>query len=361
MPKVRSSAGPPRSRVEYLSETDPNQETRGRARPPFSGLSLLGFVVALAAIMLALLIGDSLPPERAQALCLYSLKLPGPARLLLNCDSNEFMLNANDPASLLEPGAARQTRPALIIAAYVGSFITAPIAKLIEPFMPQDPGDTVKNVEKAHLGLRTLLPVYLSYLALNLIFLVGAFLFYTATLREVTNADTVLATGLLTLVGFLLAGNDVVKAFVWSPHTQMLNIFIPVLGCWLLTHPIERSIWSLVLWSLALAIGILGYAAFVILLPCLIGSQILARHARGSQWLRVRSAAEVALVGVLSAIPVLLWGALLHLFVGSITLIETSRYHEVVWIAEAWAEGPRALLVAVGTKSWFFLYRKSVV
>lgn len=329
-------------------------EERGllrRARP------VLLFLAALAAIMVGLLFERPLTPGRIQelqSLCIYPLQLRGPTRLLLNCDSNEFMAVADDPSRLLEPGGARHSRPAFVVAAYLGSFVTAPVAALLQPLIPTDPGGAAKNVEKAKTGLQTLLPVYLSYLGINVAVLVAAFLLYLSAVQAVLDARP-LPLALLTTIGFLLAGNDVVKAFVWSPHTQMLNIFLPALGCWLLARPARRSAASLSLWSLGIAVGLLAYAAFAMVVPCLVGAQMLARRRAGEPMFGASALWEAALVGVIAVAPALLWSMFVRATVGSFDLIEVSKYHELVWVWEAMARGPAELVRASTAMAWFFL------
>jgi hypothetical protein len=161
------------------------------------------FLGILAAIMLALLVGKPLTPAQEDAFCLENFSLPGPFRILLNCDSYGFMRSANAPSSLLRPGNLRQSRPIFIVAGYVASFVAAPVVFVLKALVPR-------------LALQTLLSLYLGYLLINIALLLLAFRFYTRTIASSAVAHLYYPL-VLALSGVLLVANDVVKAFIWSP------------------------------------------------------------------------------------------------------------------------------------------------
>jgi hypothetical protein len=308
------------------------------------------FFLALLAIMVGLLVGGDLTPAEAYKLYVVNIPLPGPTRLLLNVDSPEFMRMANEPATLLEPGNFRQSRPAYIIAGYLASKAIAPVAMIFQPFMPGDIGPTQRNVEKVRAGLKVLLPVYLGYLALNVALLLSAFLLYAAAIDR--GPVFFRYTRILTWVGILLIANNVIKAFVWSPHTQMLNIMVPILGTFLVIQKRKRSRASLVIWGSCIGIGMLAYAAVAILFPCLILTQL-----RAVNWSVTRKfIIDVALSAIACALPTIIWVKTVQLMIGSYMLVETAKYDEIVWIARAWKKGLMELISAVGGKIFFFSF-----
>src|ERR1019366_10797319 len=73
------------------------------------------------------------------------------------------------------------------------------------------------------------LPAYLAYIALNIAILLAAFFVLRLIVRPWMSHDG--ATRIIIAAsGLVLIAYDVVKAFVWSPHTQMFNILVPVLA-----------------------------------------------------------------------------------------------------------------------------------
>lgn len=138
----------------------------------------------------------------------------------------------------------------------------------------------------------------------------------------------------------LLVLNDIVKAFVWTPHTQILNITVPVVGMWLLSQlaPHRRMRWYAGT-GLALGLGLLVYGAVI---PVVGAALLLMVWQRGEYTLRQAG----ALLGM-AALPVVVWVGTVTAIRGRFDSYETSTHRQFVWLAEL--DLPRIIL---NTRTW---------
>ena len=304
--------------------------------------------------MALLLVGPPLPPATARKYCVTSITLPGRLRLILNCDSPTFMRDARRPARLLEAGSVRQSRPVFVLAGTVAGAILSPLARLLRPFVPQHPGATQHDPAKLRFGMQALLPQFLGYVAINIGLLLLTFMLYW----QCVAGDAALS-GPMARIGFwigtLLIFNDVVRAFIWSPHTQMFNLVLPAIGVALILNDRRRSMARLGLYACGMGIGILAYAAWALLFPCLIIAETATGWRTGRLLQGGRPLGRYAVLAMLCALPTALWFGFLYIAVGSVSVPETSRYHEVVWIPQTLQIGFGAFLFTALRFLGFFL------
>jgi hypothetical protein len=140
--------------------------------------------------------------------------------------------------------------------------------------------------------------------------------------------------------GILLA-NQVVKAFFWTPHTQMFNILVPVLAV-AAAYTVLRRRHSTVWFALAgLTLGLvaLAYPSIVIAVPAML-------IARAWSWSRHRSSPGVwaalldgAAVASSFPLPTLLWILFVRHIVGSYHSEEAAAFSEFVWIPQSLHQG----------------------
>ena len=302
-----------------------------------AAVAWFGVVAGLALLMAALLIGPRVHAPDQVATCVGNVDLPGPFGLSLNCDSPQLMALARDPSALLERDNARQARPGLIAAAAI---LHAPFSLLMDSNGPpahsveqglRDPGAITRSLGRD-------LPAYLIYVALNVALLLASFYVLRLILAPWAGRDLAAAV-IVAASGLMLIANDVVKAFVWSPHTQMFNLLVPLLA---LHATLRTGQGAMNDWRFALAIGaitglgILAYPVFVVVVACVVPVAVVIalRHRRLVQ-LALRN---VALLLALSAAPSLLWYLYVRSVTGSFFQFELAL-GEVVWMANSWAKG----------------------
>ncbi|RVT92580.1 hypothetical protein [Sphingomonas crocodyli] len=308
-----------------------------RILAPFTAL-LLGF-------MALLLIRAPMPLERQRELCVINIQVAPNVRLLLNCDSAEFMRLGYAPSGLMEVGNARQSRPLFVAGAYALSWVFKPVAALLQPLVPTDGGPNPRGAGKVEFGLQNMLATYLAYLTINVACVLASWL----VLVRLTAPGSVRAAGFAVIcAGTILFANDVSKAFLWSPHTQMLNILVPMVACIIIARPPAMRM-GLAIAAVA-GVAMLIYANAMILF----GALLIALFKRPAKT-PIHNIGMVVAYALLFAVPTLGWGALVRLLVGSYYVIEAQKYDEFVWVLNAAMAGPATFVTAVWTMSWFFI------
>lgn len=299
----------------------------------------LGFMVGLAFLLAGFLIGPRVQPQEQKAGCVGNIHLPGPFGIELNCDSPEFMWLAREPSALLTKNR-RQSRPGLIIAA---AMLQMPLSQVVPfnapPRMIGPTNDTAAIVNSFDNNL----PTYLAYVLLNISILIVSFVILQTMMEQHENDGRAKGAAnalIIVSTGFLLVANDVTKAFVWSPHTQMFNILVPVLAFYVTLRLLRGGLldrFFVLSIGLTVGFGLTAYPVFVVIaacaIPIAIWTIITERKHRG------RAAAHLASLLVLSIIPSLVWYVYVRATTGSFFVFEIAQDGDVVWMAEDWAEG----------------------
>jgi len=298
--------------------------------------SNVAFSSALALVMLALLIGPRIPDAEQTANFVYNVHLPGPFGLSLNSDSREFLQLASEPAHLFDPGNVRQSRPGLIFAAAILSWPLLPLSPAARWF-----GVTAQHTdidpERISSVLASYPPAFVAYVLLNVAILMAAFYYYRRVV-EPGGARSLEVAIIMVSVGLLLIANDVVKVFLWSPHTQMFNILVPILGVYIALRagasdpPPRRFAIGM---GLATGLGVTAYAFFAVLVPCFVVPSMLRCIVGPRARVRARLI-DAVLFSVLAAVPFVAWYVLVRTITGSFYQVEIAT--QVVWMEQAYSE-----------------------
>jgi hypothetical protein len=282
-------------------------------------------ILALAGIVFVsgLLVGPRVPSSDQQKECVRNLKLAGPFGLSLNCDSGVFIADTHEPVKLLEPSSKRQSRPGIIFATHLVSIPLRPVNLLVHRFFSVR-ADSAYSTKLAQFADSA--PELLAYVLVNV-----ALLFLgVSVLLLLWNVTGPVPVALLPLA-FLVVANDMVKAFFWSPHTQLFNIVVPLIATWLAVRAWQndliyerRAYWI----AAGLSLGQTAYATFVVTLAALILPSIV-RHYRDKQvYLRA------VVIASIFFLPTVLWMAIVYAQTGQAGYYthETQQYAQVVWI-----------------------------
>ena len=316
---------------------------RDDAQPIFNR-SFWWFGAGLFLLMLALLVGPPVPNNQQEHYCVVNAKLPGPFGVSMNCDSPEFMRLAREPSGLLEPLNTRQSRPGMVAAAAALAWTLSPLSGLANKLGIQA-GRSDIDPKRIATSLAKDIPGYLAYIILNVVILLATFYFFRRICEPWADNST---SGIIILaaLGLMLVANDVVKAFVWSPHTQMFNILVPVFALYASMRAgagalVERRF---ALWvGLAAGIGGTAYPLFVIVLPSVAVCAFVFAFRDGARTTWTQSGINLVLLAVLVFLPEALWYAFVRFKTGGFYQHEMVRYNEVVWMLDAWHEGVTTL------------------
>jgi hypothetical protein len=262
----------------------------------------------------------------------------------MNCDSMDFIDDAILPVLLLNPQSGRQDRPLFVALAALPTriLITFRLWRLVPTrtyeAVAAAPGLLV-HYDKHHppiswqLYPKYVICAYVSYVMVNGILILAALLlFHWLALKRLDKNTIVLA-----LAAMLLA-TDVVKAFFWTPHTQMFNVVMP-LGSVLLCQEVLRcpcrSILSFGCIGIGTGVLSLAYGSFAVWILACVATLLLSAVGKGRQ-LSVPASLQRSLA-ILSgfAVPTLAWIAVCEVVVGSYTNLAMTQDHEIVWIFES--------------------------
>jgi 4-amino-4-deoxy-L-arabinose transferase-like glycosyltransferase len=108
----------------------------------------------------------------------------------------------------------------------------------------------------------------------------------------------------------LLVGNDVTKAFFWSPHTQLFNVLVPVLALNATLRVLDGAAFDRTFalgLGLAVGLGLTAYGVFVVVPTCLMLPWLWALTREPSRARRRHALANLALLLALSIAPMALW------------------------------------------------------
>jgi hypothetical protein len=311
--------------------------TRARAWPQWLWLGS-----ALSVIMLGLFVGPRVPDERQAEFCVVNVHLAGPFGISLNCDSPDFMRLAREPAGLLEPRDARQSRPGLIVAAAALALPLTPLADLAERAGARAARADIDPSRVAN-SLANDFPGYVAYIGLNVAFLLMSFALFRRICAPLVADSTAIAVS----VGVLLVANDVVKAFVWSPHNQMFNILVPVFALYGCIRAAEGTLASrrfALLTGFATGLGVTAYPLFVIIAPCVLAGWLvdIVRHRRMPRGSAMGSTINLALLAALTVLPEGLWYLFVRLKTGDFYQHEMAL-GQVTWMLDSAQGGLGAL------------------
>jgi hypothetical protein len=312
-------------------------------RRPIWAWFLLGF----ALLCTGLLVGPRVPAAAEDSLCVGNIELQGPFGFSLNCDSPEFMWLARKPSDLLLHENRRQSRPGLILLA---ALIEAPLSLIVPPAGPPTPAYTdvrdPDGLARAFMGDR---PGYLAYVLLNFAILLASFGVLRSVIERNRPSRDAPTAIILVSTGLLLVANDVTKAFIWSPHTQMFNILVPVLA----VYATQRAVGALIGrgfalgMGLAVGLGMTAYPVFAVIPACMLPPAIVALLREKSPLAHRRGAAHIAAFLALAAIPPALWYVIVRVVVGHFSSAELDM-DEVIWMKDALGKGLDAFLA-----QWF--------
>ncbi len=224
----------------------------------------------------------------------------------------------------------RQSRPGLIFLAYL---ITKPIKPTID-FLWDCCSfriSAIPNIVFADKFFKEFPATYTAYLIINLGLLSLAMGLWRSLFGQLPNP---LALPLLLLVWF----NSIVKIFLFSPHTQIFNILVPVVSYWIacqskqIDFPWQKRTYGIIA---ALGLGLCCYGTFII--PAIVFGVMCLWHS----YLRsnaIPTLWRLSIHGLIFAAPLALWSLYVIACKGTIYFHESESCHQFVWMPEVLAQ-----------------------
>ncbi|MCP4248239.1 MAG: hypothetical protein GY778_14430, partial [bacterium] len=183
-----------------LLDTD-SPDSEPKTRHTWALWSLGAVLVALLALPVPLI---APPPEPDIYLCGEFRPVIGDHGFVKNCDSVAFWWLAENPEIILREGNPRQSRPLFIGLGTVSRAVATPVVALAGFDGP---------TAAAQAG----------YLGLNIALLAAAIGLTGWLLRAAETPWPIIAALFAVLVA-----NNIIKAFIWTAHTQIFNLVLPV-------------------------------------------------------------------------------------------------------------------------------------
>lgn len=269
-----------------------------------------------------------LPQASRTLYCGSLIDVWAPVRVFLNCDSDEFLLLAKNPALVLMPEhRTRQSRP---LYGAIGWAFAAPLRAL---------GVSGRSGRLSG----EYLPEYVGFIVLNWVLLIASVVLF----KRLLGADSFFETSMLVPNAILLV-NEVTKAFVWTPHLQIFNIFIPVASLylfWWMQPRLRTLTWRQVAAiGLLLGLGNLAYGAFAMTAA---GAVLYLLLGDGADALRTQPGPRALRATLLAAAfltPLGVWMAFVVARTGTFYSHEIVVYRQFVWLADSASRGGAALL-----------------
>jgi hypothetical protein len=223
------------------------------------------FALLLPGFLAALLIGPRAPGDMQSVFCVHNMFTSTPFGLSLNCDAPGLLSTAYRPSDVLDKGNLRQSRPLMVMpGAILRPLFT--FADDAPKWLGIRPADDMPDNYKGWINsvMDFGMSGFIAFAVFNLALLCVSFWLY---LRLVGGALDAASAVLLGAIGLLLVGNDVVKAFFWSPHGQLYNILIPLVTVWAMSKP--AGAWRRgARVGLLSGIGALAFPLFLIVPAC---------------------------------------------------------------------------------------------
>ena len=261
-----------------------------------------------------------------------------PLGFALNCDSPRFLALAANPAGLFVfPGSVWQSRPVYVV---LGAALALPI-RILFPMLDWPPLPT------------GLVASWWAYTLLNFAILLVAICLFDVLL----GAEERLTVTAFVFGSWLLA-NYVVKRFVWTPHTQLFNILVPVVALRASLDALQRPAVSnarAAMLGIVFGIGALAYGSFAIACLAFVASLWLGRCVR-AEHVGLGTVARQSLCALGAfALPIVAWWSYVTFRTGGFYSHEVQAYRQFVWIADAWQQGPAELAAVFADNLGYFL------
>jgi 4-amino-4-deoxy-L-arabinose transferase-like glycosyltransferase len=240
---------------------------------------------------------------------------------VINYDSPEFLKDSVQPVELLEKTSLRQSRPGLIL-------LVAGLNQLVPARLRDDIVHLFRAAGK-EIPKDEIVP-YVLYVLLNYLFLFLSFFLFLRMLYLDERSPVFGSIFLSSLFVF----NDVTKAFLLTPHTQIFNILAPLVCLYGFLQVKDHDLfnkWQIYLFAFLVGLGVTAYGTFVLFIPSVFIALVWV-VLRDKKKINLRIALGFCLLVFLTMLPFLVWVLYVYHLNGSFFQFEIVQYQQFVWI-----------------------------
>jgi hypothetical protein len=240
--------------------------------------------------------------------CTESISGPIGTTVIINCDSAQFMQDSQNFTRLLKAETDYQDRP---LYALTARLIEKPIGILVKNSKTFT-NSRGQNIEFFYSFYLAFLILHVGIIALSL-----AFLFIGLHKLLASTCSRPMQYSLMATLVSLIYLNDVSKAFFWTPHTQLFNIFIVSfsLYSWVLFKE-KLTLKAEIAWFSSVSLLLFFYPLQVIVLAI----PLFTNFRRYWKWIGI------------TTLPYLIYPHILTTFGGLYSNTQTAKYGQFVWL-----------------------------
>ena len=232
----------------------------------------------------------------------------------IDCDSQYFLLDSQDPMRLINNQTPLQDRPAF-------TFVVFVISKLLK-FLGV-PSGSITYLGEDGIPQNYHVLNYILFILLNLLILTVAIVIVLSVFLKIKNQQTPLFKLSIFTAIIFTSQNPINREFFWTPHTQVFNVLVPALLFYLAQQSLMIDKRQFFFWFCFISTTLLMYPTLSILLPVL--------------FLRVfQSLGKIYAFSLfLTLIPKFTWPSILNLFGGNYVDWPLVYHRRFVWILDS--------------------------
>ena len=272
---------------------------------------LFGFFTQIVSILLP---PNSSISDSKEALCNFYITKLNIFHVHIDCDSQYFLLDSQNPMRLINNQTPLQDRPLYTFVVYIFSkflgLLGVPSGSI--SYLGEDGIAQTYNI----LNYGLFIALNAAILGLSIVIVMNVFL-------KSANRNSTLYKLSIFSVLILVAQNPINREFFWTPHTQIFNILVPALLFHLSQADLVLNKKNFYIWIFSISMALLVYPTFSILMPIL--------------FIRVFQSlgAKYAFSLFLGLVPKLIWPYILNISGGDYTDWPVHYHRRFVWIKDS--------------------------
>jgi hypothetical protein len=234
----------------------------------------------------------------------------------VNCDSSIFLRDSDNPRRLFDGTSTYSDRPLPALVVLSLDKILSNVGVPERRVQIRGNSGVLYNYSQRKYAL---------FVFLNFLVLLSALIFvlktlkYNWDLKEVSNLSIMMASNAV----LIITTNELIKTFIWTPHTQLFNILLPSFAFWEASRTRHQMTRFREIGSILFFISV---AMFCYPIFCLAVIPIL--------FMRFKSLlARTGLIG-LSLLPYISYPYFVRFFGGTYTNQQANKFREFLWILD---------------------------